>query len=235
MAEIIQLKPKKTKPKIGIIVAARMTSKRFPGKSMVTLIDRPVIQWTLERSKLVRGPQNNTPKVVLAVPDKIESEPMLQLAEKLKIENFCGSELNVLQRLYHCAVFFKFDVIVRITGDCPFLEPKVCSEVLQLLMWRKLDYASNVFPKRTYPKGLDCEAFTFDALEAAYKLSDQLGDFEHVTPWMQRTKEVMKGNVEQRPDQSDKNWCVDEPEDIQRLEDIAKGTIQAMKAENEND
>lgn len=210
-----KIKPKK--PNIGIIIQARMTSVRFPGKSMSDLLGKPVLQWILERARHIRAPKGLKTKIVLAVPDTDDSEPMLILADKLRVDNYCGPEHNVLRRYYEAAMFFEFDYVVRLTADCPFIDPVVCSEVLQLLIWRKLDYTSNVFPNRTYPVGLDCEAFTMDCLEAAYKLADQLYDLEHVTPWMQRTEEIRKGSVEQKENTSYKNWCVDYPEDIERL------------------
>ena len=227
MSQIIQLKPKKQpKPKIGVIIQARMSSVRFPGKSMALLAGKPVLEWVIERAKNIRAGKKHDIEVIIAVPDTPESEPMLKLAETLGVSNFCGNELNVLNRYYRAAIFFGFEYIVRITGDCPFIDPKVSSEVLQLLLWRKLDYCSNVWPTRTYPKGLDCEAFTMDTLEAAHNLSGVIGDWEHVTPWMQRTKEVLKANVCQKEDVSTKNWCVDYPEDIARLEqEMKQGSI----------
>lgn len=223
MANIIRLQPQRIPlPKIGIIVAARMSSVRFPGKSMALLDNKPVLQWVLERAKKIRGPKKHKVMVILAVPDVDISEPMLQLADKLEVDNFCGSELNVLKRYYEASRFFGLDIIMRITGDCVFIDPVACSQVLQLLIWRKLDYSSNVYPTRSYPKGLDCECFTFDALEAAYQLSDQIMDYEHVTPWLQRTKEIKKGNVVQKIDKSSENWTVDFPEDIYRLEQEIK-------------
>jgi len=244
MGELIGFEKKKligSKPKpppainVGIIVQARMTSARFPGKSMALLLEKPVLEWVLERVKLVRGPKRAKMTYILAVPDADESEPMLQLADKLDVENFCGSELNVLRRYYEAALFFKLDYIVRITGDCPFIDPVVCAEVTQLCVWRKLDYTSNIYPKRTYPQGLDCECFTMDCLEAAYKLSDIISDYEHVTPWMQRAEEIKKGSVQQRIDQSDKNWCIDYPEDIKRLEEEACGKKIKLIGVNDDD
>lgn len=214
--------------KIGIIVQARMTSKRFPGKSTALLKDKPVIQWVLERAKLIKGPKNlrHSIKVILAVPDDPLSDPMLDISDNMGIESFLGSELDVLKRYYDCARLFKLDIIVRITADCPFIDPIVSSEVLNLLLWRRLDYCSNSFPKRTYPKGLDTEAFTFDALEAAYQLGRLPEDREHVTPWLTRTEDIKRGNVCQKIDTSEKNWCVDFPEDIKRLEnEITLGNI----------
>ncbi len=199
---------------LGIIVCARMTSKRFPGKSTALLHGKPVIQWVLERCQRI----HKRAKVIVAVPDTDDSEPILEIASQLGIDNFCGSELDVLNRMYEAAKFFKFDVIMRITGDCPYIDPNVCTEVLQLLLWRKLDYASNIYPTRTYPRGLDCEVFTIDALEAANLLGKSNYEREHVTPWMQNTPQVIKGCITQGIDVSHKNFCVDVPEDIERLE-----------------
>ena len=219
MSNLIQFKEKK--PKVGIIIQARMTSTRFPGKSMALLNGKPVLQRVIESALKIR-PQDIT---IVAVPDTPESEPMLEFMAlhkwpaNARLENFCGNELNVLDRYYEAAKFFKLDVIMRITADCPFIVPKVCSEVLQLLIWRKLDYCSNVHPIRSFPKGLDCEAFTFDCLEAAHQLA-AIDEQEHVTTWMIKTKELKKALVQQQVDASDINWCVDNPEDIERLEKI---------------
>lgn len=239
MTNIVQLhqnKIKSTKPlNIGIVIQARMTSKRFPGKSMAPLLGKPVIQWTMERAKQIRAPKRAKSEIILAVPDTPESEPMIWLADNIGISNFCGSELNVLKRYYDAARFFKFDIIMRLTGDCPFIDPVVCSGILSLLLWRKLDYASNVFPKRTFQKGLDCECFTMDALEACHKLADQMYDFEHVTSWMQRTNEVKKGAYAQKVDMSHINYCVDEPGDIQRIEELLKTETKLLIGANQNE
>jgi spore coat polysaccharide biosynthesis protein SpsF (cytidylyltransferase family) len=224
MGSVIQFKKKSAKqPLVGVVVAARMTSVRFPGKHLALLAGKPVLEHCLTRCKQVRVAKTNIYKpldiiVVLAVPDLPESEPLIQLAERLNVPNFCGSELDVLERMYYAALFFKLDIVIRVTGDCPFVDPRVCSECVQLLQWRNLDYVSNSFPKRTYPKGLDCEVFTLDCLEAAHKLSDTAEDSEHVTPWMQRTEGIKRGNVVQQIDLSQRNLCVDYPEDIERLE-----------------
>lgn len=234
---ILPKKKKIEKPKVGVIIQARMTSNRFPGKSMAILHGKPVIQWTMERAKRIRvSAKGEKPLVVLAVPDTDESEPMLVLADKLKVENFCGAEFNVLERYYSTARYFRFDYVIRITGDCPFIDPRVCSEVIQLLIWRKLDYASNCFPERTYPKGLDCEAFTFDALEACQFSAESPYDMEHVTPWLQRTEGIKRACVKQKIDYSHKNWCVDYPEDIKRLEQEikSKSPIIVGSAKNDN-
>lgn len=220
-----------------------MGSTRFPGKVLAPLARKPVLQHVIEKCEQIKVPLRYNKLIIVAVPDKPESESIGQLLIDLEIEHFCGDEDNVLQRYYHCAKFFNLDIIMRITADCPMLNPVVATEVLDLLIWRKCDYTSNIYPTRTYPKGLDCECFTFDCLEACYVkvmerysinksnkgidiLTNQpyctmeLYDMEHVTPWMQRTPEVKKALVSQLQNRSQQNLCVDHPEDIAKLEKI---------------
>ena len=202
-----------------------MTSKRFPGKSTAILNNRPVIEHVIKRCNLV----TKTDKVILAVPDSPLSEPMLKISDTNFIWNFLGSEDNVLDRFYHAAMYHKLDIIVRITGDCPFIIPQLIDECIELLMWRKLDYVSNCFPIRTYPKGLDCEVFTMDCLEAAHILATSHYDREHVTPFMQRSIEIKKGTLSQKVDDSELNLCVDVPEDIPRIEEHIKAMKRKMQ------
>lgn len=226
MGQILKLpnrydKKSNKKLNVGVIIQSRMTSVRFPGKVMEKLWNKPVLQHVIEKAKLIRGEKKQKCLVVVAVPDDPLSEPMIELADKMEVGNFLGSELNVLDRYYRCAQFFNFDVMVRLTADCPLLNPAVSSEVLQLLLWRKLDYVSNCYPIRTFPKGLDTEAFTFDCLEAAWTLAETDYDKEHVTSWMAREEELRKACIQQKVDVSYKNWAIDYKEDIERLENEA--------------
>lgn len=209
-----------------------MGSQRFPGKVVAPLLGKPVLQHVIERCNRIRGPLGSTIQVVVAVPDTPESEPILQLTDKMHIHSFLGSELNVLDRYYKAAMHYKFDYIVRITADCPFIDPIVCVEVLHLLIWRKCDYVSNCHIDRTYPKGLDCEAFTLDCLEVAYMINnttaisnlDALKEVkhnqEHVTPWMINEPIIKKALIKQKKNMSHLNYCVDYPKDIKRLEKL---------------
>ena len=213
---------------IGAILQARMTSTRFPGKSMALLAGRPVLEWVIERAKLIPFVE----KVIVAMPSDKASAPMGELCERLGVETFYGPEDDVLRRYYLAAMTFELDTIVRITGDCPMFDPLVAGEVLALLKAKNLDYCSNVFPKRTYPKGFDVEAFTFECLEAAHIESEDDPDYppakrralaynrEHVGVWAQKRKGVQRANVQQRVDQSNINLCIDYPADLERLENI---------------
>jgi spore coat polysaccharide biosynthesis protein SpsF len=197
----------------GIIIQARMTSKRFPGKSMALLAGKPVLQHVIERCKMVQG----IDKIVVAVPYD-NSDEMIYLCKDLGVDFHQGPEDDVLERFYGAALFFHLTTIMRITADCPFIDPIVCSEVLAVLKAEKLDYCCNCHPVRTYPKGLDCEVFTFDCLEVAHQLTKREYDREHVTPFMQGYQGLKRVCVQQNIDISSENWCVDYPEDIPRLE-----------------
>jgi spore coat polysaccharide biosynthesis protein SpsF len=197
----------------GIIIQARMTSKRFPGKSMALLAGKPMLQHVIERCKMVQG----IDKIVVAVPYD-NSDEMIYLSRDLGVDFHQGPEDDVLMRFYSAALFYKLTTIMRITADCPFIDPIVCSEVLAVLKAKELDYCCNCYPVRTYPKGLDCEVFTFDCLEAAHQLTKRKYDREHVTPFMQGYQGLKRVCVQQNIDISSENWCVDYPEDIPRLE-----------------
>lgn len=217
----VLLQSAKVKPKIiknsGVIIQARMTSKRFPGKTMAFLNGKPILEHVISRCHSPR-----VEKIIIAVPDTPESEPMLELADRMGISNFCGSENNVLDRFYRAALFHNLRYIVRITADCPFVLPVLITESIELLVSRKLDYVSNVHPVRTFQKGLDVEAFTFDALEAAFTLAESEYDKEHVTSFMQRNVEFKKSLITQKKNLSEENLCVDWPHDIERLESYLK-------------
>ena len=198
----------------GIIIAARMTSHRFPGKPLVPLAGKPVLERVIERAKLV--PFVDT--VIVAFPADDASIPIYQLCNSLGVACASGSEDDVLSRIYDAATMYGIDTIVRVTGDSPFFDPIVAGEVLALLKAENMDYCSNVFPKRTYPKGFDVEAFSYDCLEAAHIKAKAPYYREHCTPWMQKTRGIRRANVQQKVNRSGLNLCVDTKEDIERLE-----------------
>ena len=134
-----------------------------------------------------------------------------------------GDEHDVLDRFYQAALLYELrnQHIVRITADCPLIDPKVVQELIKLHIDKGTGYASNVMP-RTYPKGYDCEIMTFEALEAAWAAAKRPFDREHVTPWLQRTNGIKRANLRQKRDQSRINLCVDYPEDPARIEALLK-------------
>jgi spore coat polysaccharide biosynthesis protein SpsF (cytidylyltransferase family) len=224
-----------------------MGSKRFPGKVLKELSGKTVLERVLERCALI--PFVDT--VICAFPADDSSIPIYQLCNSLGIACASGSEDDVLSRYYDAATMYGVDTIVRITADNPFFDPVVAGEVLALLKAENLDYCSNVFPVRTYPKGFDVQAFTFDCLEAAYIETRESPDHgyqkqkalaharEHVCPWMEKRKGLRRANVRQLKDMSHLNFTVDYPADIDRLESmvakmklpglgLAMGTLSAV-------
>lgn len=163
----------------AVIVQARMNSTRLPGKAMLSLGGEPAIRHVLGRCGEIPG----VDVVVCAVPDDPRSEPIVRAAEGLALV-YKGPEDDVLLRYVGAAMSVGADRIVRVTGDCPLIDPEVCGRVLALLAG-EVDYASNLTP-RGYPKGLDCEAFTVEALRKAHKEATEAYDREHVTPYIQR-------------------------------------------------
>lgn len=212
---------------IGVVIQARMTSKRFPGKSMALLEGRPVIEHVAARAARIES----VGIVVVATPYDPVNRPIWDHFKDTDIHIFADEvpENDVLSRYYHAALAYELTHIVRITGDCPYLSPKVCDEVIKMHLEKKFDYTSNVFPKRTFPKGFDCEVMSFDALEACWMMSKKAYDREHVTPWLQNTEGVERGNLLQKRDDSEINLCVDYPEDIERVPALVKMMAAAKK------
>lgn len=190
--------------KTAVIVQARMGSKRFPGKVLADLCGKPVLWHVLTRAGQVKADAH-----ILAVPysDASVLEP---LADECGFGVWAGDEHDVLLRYMEAAVSVSADIIVRITGDCPLIDPEECNRIGALLLNGRTKYASNVYP-RTVPKGYDCEAFTFDFLRTAHEYATDPHDREHVTPWMQRNNQF---------DSIFDNYSVDTPEDLERVRQI---------------
>lgn len=176
----------------AVIVQARFGSTRLPGKVLKSLAGHSVLEHVLHRCQAI----TEVDAVCCAVPNTRESEEVALCAERFGVHVFRGSEHDVLDRYYQAARWLGADVVMRVTSDCPLIDPNVCSAVLRLRTERNADYACNNMP-RTFPHGLDCEAFTFVALEQAAQEADDSFSREHVTPWL-RNHAVNRCNLAQR-------------------------------------
>ena len=192
------------------IVQARLTSSRLPGKVMYPLQGKPVLWHVLSRAKHIDG----IDRVVLAAPDDTRSTVLAVVARSLGVETFYGSETDVLERYFYTALNNRAKVIMRITADCPFIDPKICSEVLSVL--GDSDYASNVYP-RTVLKGYDCEVFTFHALTRAHREAIAPYDREHVTSWMQKNLKTKGLDRLLMANDFTESFCIDTANDYLRL------------------
>lgn len=209
----------------GVIVQARLTSSRLPRKVLMKLDGKPVLQHVLERAKAINGAD----WVICAYPKG--QDEIGDLALKLGCETFAGPEHDVLERYWLTAKKFSLEVIVRVTADCPLLHPTVSHDVIRLRERNGVDYASNVYPERTFPKGFDTEVFTWAALDHAYRFAPEVYDHQHVTPFLQRDEEISKALLRQPIDESEVNYCVDEPGDIERLEKLMRAWKQVSLRE----
>lgn len=201
--------------KVVCIVQARMGSTRLPGKSMMTIGEWPLIEHVLTRCLLIP----NVDQVVLAVPNEAASDDLESVADALEIETYWGPEHDVLKRYTLAAKQHKADVICRITGDCPLLDPVVAGLVIQPVKDGQADYCSNVHP-RTWEKGLDVEAFTLWSLLVADRDATKASDREHVTPFIYENPVVRLANVAAPPEEEHDpklNWSVDTKTDLARV------------------
>lgn len=169
------------------IVQARMGSARLPGKVLLPLNGHTVIGEVLTRCKRIPG----VDEVVCAVPDTAENSPLIAEAKKYA-RIYAGTEHDVLSRYVMAAAMSHADIIVRVTGDCPLICPEICGAVIAKRAETQADYASNIEP-RTFPRGLDCEAFTLKTLrDASWNARED--EREHVTTWMRRA-DIKRVNV----------------------------------------
>ena len=194
---------------IAVIIQARIASTRLPGKVMMDINGKPMLLRLIERLKSCGL------DIVIATSTDPSNEPLFELAKEHKFPIFAvDNENDVLNRYYQVASKLKLNTIVRITSDCPLIDPKVLTHVIQVYTINHCNYCSNVI-ERTYPDGLDCEVFSFKALEKVWKEAKDPYDREHVTPYILRNPDKFKLlSVENETDLSHLRWTVDTAEDL---------------------
>ena len=197
--------------KTVVIVQARMTSTRLPGKVLLDLAGHTVLEHVLARCIAIPGAD----AVCCAIPQGTIHDSLLQVVERTGATLFRGSESDVLDRYYRAAQALSADTVMRVTSDCPLIDPQICAEVLRLVTARDCDYACNNMPS-AWPHGLDCEAFTFAALELAARNARQADEREHVTPWLRQNTDMRKANLPGPGGYAaDQRWTLDFPEDYE--------------------
>lgn len=193
-----------------MILQARMTSTRFPRKVLEKAAGRTVLEWVIRASTRVAG----IDRVCAAVPEGAVHDPVAAEAARLGAMVVRGPELDVLERFRLAAEHTDADEIMRVTTDCPMMDPKLCGEVLALRRDRGVDYACNNEPF-TFPHGLDCEVFTREVLERAAGEAREPYDREHVTPWIKRDPSVSRAYLHGPGDERIHwRWTVDHPDDL---------------------
>lgn len=203
--------------RVVAIVQARMGSTRLPGKVLMPLAGTPVVQLVLQRLQRARQVH-----AVAVATSALRADDVLVDAVRCVpgVAVVRGSELDVLDRYVRAARHLGADAVVRVTSDCPLLDPEVVDEVVAALLDPPVDYASNT-QLRTYPRGLDVEAFTRAALEEAGREARDPFEREHVTPFLWRRP--ARYSIRQTRCDGDygaKRWTLDTPEDFELLRRI---------------
>jgi len=204
---------------IIVIVQARMGSTRLPGKVMMNLIGKPMLFH--EISRIARAKRISS--LIVATTISPADDCIVDLCKEHDWYYFRGSEPDVLDRYYQCAKQFGADIVVRLTADCPLIEPTIIDKVVEEFVHKSpyVDYVSNIIPQRTFPQGLDTEVMSFSALERSWREDTNPALREHVTQYILRNPEKFKvaGIIHDR-DVSDLRWTVDTREDFQLVNEI---------------
>lgn len=195
--------------KIVAIVQARTGSTRLPNKVMKPINSIPMIEILLKR--LTRSLEVD--EIVVATTDLRSDRRLADHVERLGYRCYCGSEDDVLGRYLGAAEAVSADVIVRVTGDCPLIDPLLVDKVIQGFKTSEVDYFSNVSPP-TFPDGLDTEVFSINALRRAGCEAIDRHDREHVTPYLRRGQVFSQGAFTNESDLSALRWTVDEAIDL---------------------
>ena len=198
--------------KLVAIVQARMGSTRLPNKVMKPILGIPLIEILLKRL----SKSGAIDEIIVATSTDAKNDVLDAHVQALGFKVFRGSEKDVLQRYVDAARFTNADVIVRITGDCPLVDPILVDSCIEEFKLNNVDYVSNINPP-TYPDGLDVEVFTRGALEQCALRTNSQFDREHVTPHMRSSKTFSKYSLSYSCDLSRMRWTVDEPEDFEVL------------------
>ena len=201
--------------KIVAIVQARMGSTRLPQKVMRKIVGKPNIELLLSRLSKA----NTIDEIVVATSIEVENKTLIQCVEGLGYKAFAGSEDDVLMRYIQAADKFDASVVVRITGDCPLIDPSLVDEVVTEFLNSDADYFSNNDPA-TYPDGLDVEVFYANALKKADALTKNPFDREHVTPFLRNSGQYIKGSIQNDEDLSSLRWTVDELTDFEVVTNV---------------
>lgn len=204
--------------KTVIIVQARMTSTRLPGKVLKPVLDKTLLEYLVERLRRV----NLANDIVIATTTNDTDLPIVDLCRRLGVAVTRGSEHDVLARYYEAAKLHHADLIVRVTSDCPMIDPAVIDRVIGHFSQHAgaIDYVSNML-QLSYPYGMAVEVFSFKVLEEAYIEAKSQSEREHVTLFIYGHPERYRlANVALDENLSFHRWTVDTKEDFALIEKI---------------
>ena len=173
--------------KIIAIIQARMGSTRLAGKVLLKVKNKPILDYVIYRL----SKSKKIDDIILAITTSKKDDVLEEYAIKKSVKYFRGSEDDVLSRYYLAAKKYNADYIVRITSDCPFIDPEIVDNIIERHFNEGADYTANIL-KRTYPRGVDTEVINFEAIKQAYENAETSFQKEHVTPYIARQPEKFK-------------------------------------------
>jgi len=202
---------------IGIISQVRMTSTRLPGKVLMKINDRSLLEYHLDRLRKTGF------RIIIATTINSADDAVCELAEDMEMDFYRGSELNVLERFYNAAKTFELQHIIRVTSDCPLIDPVLIRNGAEQYLNGNDEnvYLSNSI-ERTYARGFDFEIFSFASLKEAYENTKDQSDIEHVTPfiWKNKSGKIKIRHFKQETDNSNLRVTVDTPEDLELIRQL---------------
>ncbi|MCF6216521.1 MAG: glycosyltransferase family protein [Emcibacter sp.] len=199
------------------ISQARMTSTRLPGKIMKQVCGRTLLDFHV--SRILKSHRIN--RFVLAITTNASDDPLEKFCIDADIDYIRGSEDDVLARYYQALQEFPADIIVRVTSDCPLIDPDLMDQVIQYYRDHRERYDYITLGPINFPRGLDVEVFSARALEKAYLHGHEMHQREHVTPYIYReNSEFSCGVFPSDHKLGHHRWCVDEPEDFDLITKI---------------
>lgn len=199
-----------------VIIQARFNSNRLPGKTLLKLDGIPILSHVIKRAKIIKS----NFRVMCAIADDEGSKKLVDICKTMDIDYFVGPQNDVLERFYIASKRCKSKYIMRITSDCPLIDPFLCNRLFDFIREKDFDYVSNV-GKIMYPQGLDCEIFKRNNLNKAHKKSNFLFEKEHVTQNIRNDPEAKIGALSSPHKCFEKlRWTVDNKKDFKVLSKI---------------
>lgn len=196
--------------KVVAIVQARIGSTRLPGKVLKDLAGETMLARVVERLRHA----NRVDELLVATTDRPEDDAIVDECRRLSVLVSRGDQHDVLDRYFKAAQYVSADVVVRITADCPLIDPEITDKTIAQFLDELPDYASNTIV-RTYPRGLDTEVISFSALSKAWQKAQKPYEREHVTPYLlEHPSEFRLASVVGDRNYSTHRWTVDTPEDL---------------------
>ena len=202
--------------KVVVMIQARTDSSRFPKKVLSIIEGKPMLWHVINRIKKMKCDE-----IVVVTTKRRKDDEIATISKKSKVKCYRGKTNNVLDRFYQASLKFKAEIIIRITADCPLIDPIQSKKVLNVFSKGDFDYVSN--DSKTIPNGLDTECFSFLALKEAWKKSKLKSEKEHVTPYIWKNPKKFKIFTVHNKDRKKREhmrWSVDYKNDLEFVEEV---------------